>query len=67
MHDARAGEVDDSAQVGVLVDGRCPAVRVPHPVHDHGVDEAGDDLLRVRVRVTVTVTVSYRGVHDERA
>mmetsp|Transcript_26222 Transcript_26222/g.66554 ORF Transcript_26222/g.66554 Transcript_26222/m.66554 type:complete len:470 (-) Transcript_26222:119-1528(-) len=51
VHDARAGEVDDAAQVGVLVGGRRPAVRVPHPVHDDGVDEAGDD----------------RGVHDIRA
>ena len=47
VHDARACKVDLPAQqrravARVHVEGRRPAVGVPHPVHDDGVDEAGD-------------------------
>ena len=47
VHDARARKVDLATQERrvvalVAVEGRCPAVAVPHPVHDHWVDEAGD-------------------------
>ena len=47
VHDARTRKVDLATQERrvvalVAVEGRCPAVAVPHPVHDHGVDEAGD-------------------------
>jgi hypothetical protein len=43
VHDARAGEVDDAAEDGIVVLRREAAVGVPHPVRHDRVD-----LVRVR-------------------